>query len=197
MLARQLESARFDMHLSVRTDETDVEVEQIFMILSNRRRRFALHILKRDGEDVPIGALAEEIAAWEHEVPVQEVTEQMRKNVYTALRQTHLRKMDEVGIVAFQKDRGVVRPEAVVDEIDVSYAVPRRTLPWSMQYLGLATGAGLFILLAYVGVWPFSAAPFAWATAFVAAFLISAILHYRSRMQLGGQALPPEVAIRN
>lgn len=58
-----------------------------------------------DGE-LTIGELAEQIAAWENDKPIAQISSTERKRVYVALYQCHLPKMDDVGVVSFDKSRG-------------------------------------------------------------------------------------------
>jgi len=63
---------------------TDVSEDELYKVLANQRRRFAVHLLKREsGDRVEIGEMAEQIAAWENEVDVTEITGSDRKRVYT------------------------------------------------------------------------------------------------------------------
>jgi len=99
---------------------TDISEDDLYEVLANRRRRFAVHLLKREPEDsVEIGEMAERIAAWENDVEVAEITGSDRKRVYTALQQSHLPKMDDAGVVEFDKDRGTVEPTATLEGVDL------------------------------------------------------------------------------
>lgn len=71
--------------------------DELFELLSNRRRRYILHELMRADCRLDIGSLSQEIAACEDEVDLQEVSSSDRKRVYTALHQSHLPKMDKAG----------------------------------------------------------------------------------------------------
>ena len=85
------------------TDRSGSPTEQeVFDILSNRRRRYALYALLND-DTTTIGSLAERIAAWENDCPVDEVTSTERKRVYTALQQSHLPKLERTGLISFDR----------------------------------------------------------------------------------------------
>jgi DNA-binding transcriptional ArsR family regulator len=82
--------------------KSEVSEDELFDVLANQRRRFALHLLKREGDEtVTIGEMAEQIAAWENGIDMAEITGNERKRVYTALQQSHLPKMDNAGVVEF------------------------------------------------------------------------------------------------
>jgi hypothetical protein len=170
---------------------------ELFDILSNRRRRYALHHLTRVDEEVELGPLAERVAAWENETTVEEVTPAQRKRVYTALQQSHLPKLDELGVVDFDKREGTVTPTPVMDELDVYLDVVRgRDIPWSEYYLGLsAVGAGV-LAGAWIDAPVFAAVPdLAWASLVVAAFLVSSVAHvyFARHVRLGAGSKPPDV----
>jgi len=85
---------------------TDLELDQVFEILKNQRRRYVLQYLDEVEEEVSMSDLAEEIAAWENDKPVSQLSSSERKRVYVGLYQCHLPKMDSMGVVEFNKPRG-------------------------------------------------------------------------------------------
>lgn len=169
---------------------------ELFDVLSNRRRRYAVHMLKHESGSLEIGSMAERIAAWENDIDVNEVTGTERKRVYTALQQSHLPKMDNAGVVEFQKDRGVVEPTPALDDVDVYLDVVRgKEIPWSEYYLGLSGVAAALVAAVWVNAWPLVLLPdLAWAASIVVAFTFSAIAHrfYTTEMELGNSETPPE-----
>ena len=177
---------------------TDISEDELFDVLANQRRRFAVHLLKREERDqIAIGDMAEQIAAWENGIDTAEVTGNERKRVYTALQQSHLPKMDDAGVVDFNKDRGIVEPTPALTDIDVYMdVVEGREIPWSTYYLGLS-GVGVALVGAvWLNAWPFILLPdIAWAIAVVVAFTFSAITHkyYTAEMKVGESEEPPEL----
>lgn len=89
-------------------DEEALATEEVFDILSNTRRRSVLYHLKCNGSTSDLRTLTQQIAAWENDVEPEQVSNQQRMRVYTALRQSHLPKMDRKGIIDFDPDRGTV-----------------------------------------------------------------------------------------
>ncbi|PAU85162.1 hypothetical protein CK500_00375 [Halorubrum salipaludis] len=177
---------------------TDISEDELFDVLANQRRRFAVHLLKRETDDsVAIGDMAEQIAAWENGIDTAEITGNERKRVYTALQQSHLPKMDDAGVVEFNKDRGVVEPTPALTDVDVYMdVVEGREIPWSDYYLGLSGVAVALVGAVWLGAWPFVLLPeMAWTLAIVVAFAFSAMAHkyYTAEMKVGRGAEPPEV----
>lgn len=191
------------------TDATDTEPvadegsrqppseDELFDVLSNGRRRYAVHALKREHGATDIGDVAEQVAAWEYDVDVEQVSYDERKRVYTALQQSHLPKMDDVGVVDFDKNRGTVEPTPALDDVEVYMDVVRgHEIPWSVYYLGLSGVGGSLMAAVWLGAWPFAMLPdVAWGVAVVAMFAVSAVAHtYYARGQRIGQTEdPPEL----
>jgi len=176
----------------------DVSEDRLFDVLSNQRRRFAVHLLQQDRRDaVAIGDMAEQIAAWENEIDTAEITGGQRKRVYTALQQSHLPKMDDAGVVEFNKDRGVVEPTPILENVDVYLdVVEGREIPWSDYYVGLSGVAVALVIAMGIGAWPITMLPeFAWIVAIVAALTFSALTHkyYTAKMKVGEPDKPPEL----
>ena len=101
------------------TDDASRPVETIrvakddaFHILQTKRRRAVIrYILAHDDQDeFRMRDIVEEIAAWEHDTTVAGLMSQQRQRVYIALYQNHLPKLDEHGVIEYNRARGFVRP---------------------------------------------------------------------------------------
>lgn len=158
----------------------EISEDEMFDVLSNQRRRYVVHMLKHDSETVELGDMAEQIAAWENDIEVGDVSGVQRKRVYTALQQSHLPKMEEAGVVAFRKEHGYVEPTPALENVDVYLDVVRgKEIPWSEYYLGLSATASALVAAVWVGAWPFVLLPdLAWAGFIAAVFTVSAIAHW-------------------
>ena len=174
--------------------------DDVFDVLANRRRRYALHYLRRQGEAVALSDLAEAIAAWETGKATADLSSKERKRIYTALQQFHLPKMDEKGLLVHDRHRGVVSLVETTTGLDVYLdVVPANEIPWGLYYLGLSalsvvllTGLRLDPFL--LGVLP----DLVWIGCFVAVFVGSAVAHtcYSRRMRLGAEDTPPDLPHR-
>lgn len=144
-----------------------------------------------------LGDVAEQVAAWEYDVNVDQVSYEERKRVYTALQQSHLPMMDDAGIVTFDKNRGVVQPSTSLDDIEVYMEVVQgNEIPWTFYYLGLSGIAISLMFAGGVGAWPFVlVSDLALGIAVTTMFTVSAVLHtYYSRGQrIGEREKPPEL----
>lgn len=95
-----------------------LHLDQVFGILKNQRRRYVLQYLKESDGEASLSEISEQIAAWENDKDVKQISSSERKRVYVGLYQCHLPKMDGMGIVAFNKPRGLIEP---TDDLDYLY----------------------------------------------------------------------------
>lgn len=166
-----------------------------FDVLSARRRRYALHHLLQTERTAELRALSEQLAAWENDVPPGAVTYDQRMRVYTSLRQLHLPKLDEEGLVQFDENRGTVELTDEATELEVYLdVVPHEEIRWSQYYAGLGALAALSVASAGLGVVPLTWIPGLWLAAIVTLlFLVSALYHchYDANHRLGAGEEPP------
>ena len=85
-----------------------IPLDQIFGILKNQRRRYVLQYLYQTDGRISLSEVAEQIAAWENDKEVRQITSSERKRVYVGLYQCHLPKMDGAGVISFNKPRGII-----------------------------------------------------------------------------------------
>lgn len=180
-------------------EATGPDRDEMFHVLRNERRRFAIHHLKRDSQPVEVGDLATQVAAWENRVPVEEVTSTQRRRVYNALKQTHIPELVETGLI--EEDRGEVVLTDEAEQLDMYLElVPEKDIRWSEYYMALgAVGLGV-LTVAWLDIGPFGLFPDIATGLFLAVSLcVSAVAHhnYYSNSQLGGNAeKPPELRDR-
>ncbi len=170
----------------------------LYDALSQTRRRYALHYLKQRGEPVSVQELAEQVAAWENEKEVEELTSQERKRVYIAFYQSHLQTMDDNGLVEYDDDDGTVTLSESMRDIDLYLeVVPEESVPWSLYYAGLAVANAAILLLAWLEIRPFTMLPdLAWGAVVLVTFGVSAFVqfYYSRQMHIGDDGPPPELA---
>lgn len=87
-----------------------LHLDQVFGILKNQRRRSVLRYMQTVEDEVRLGTLAEQIAAWECGKDVAQITSGERKRVYVGLYQSHLPKMDDASAIEYNKPRGIIKP---------------------------------------------------------------------------------------
>ncbi|WP_435360333.1 DUF7344 domain-containing protein [Haloarchaeobius sp. DFWS5] len=140
--------------------ETGPTKEELFEVLSNRRRRQTLEYLL-DCED---GAstkreISRQIAAWETDQPLELVSSDERKRVYIALHQTHLPKLDDAGLVEYESAQGTIQLTDACDGLEVYLDTddePETPTCWGSRYVCIGIGALAVTALAAVGALPVS-----------------------------------------
>ncbi|RQG99917.1 DUF7344 domain-containing protein [Natrarchaeobius oligotrophus] len=178
--------------------EEDLSKGEIFEVLRNQRRRYVLHYLKQDGRPVELGDLAQQVAAWEYETTLEGVTPEQRKRVYTTLQQTHLPKMDEAGILAFDSDAGRIEATDRTRDITVYLEiVPGHEFAWRELYLSLGAVGCALVAALWLEIYPLTLlSDLTWAGIVSVTVTATAVAHiyYERQMRLGRGEQPPELS---
>lgn len=173
--------------------EQTLSQDDVFELLSSPRRRYVLYHLREAEEPIELTTLAEQVAAWENETSVDEITEQERKRVYVSLYQTHIPRLDEAGVVSYDKDSGMVMLQPDADQIDTYLSSADDELPWQWVYLVLAATSTLLLGLTVANVLFFDTISEAIVAAFiVGAFVVTATAHAIDRVR-DKQSIPSEL----
>ncbi|SFL53737.1 hypothetical protein SAMN04487950_4125 [Halogranum rubrum] len=101
-------------------EQAELSKDDLFHILQNQRRRRVLTFLQDvdDDERVDMRDIAEQVAAWEHDTTLQQLTSDERQRVYIALYQSHLPKLDEKGIIDYNQSRGFVERTPLANQFE-------------------------------------------------------------------------------
>jgi hypothetical protein len=175
----------------------ELSPDVVFEVLSSRRRRMVLYLLRQDGDTATVNELAEQIASLENDVPVDELTSQQQKRVYVSLYQTHLPKLDQTGIIDYEVDEGVVSHTGKANEVD-SYLTQSSasTYPWKLHYSVLAVLSVIISVLWLLSVPGLAFVPILLlATTTVVAFTISGAIQYWQQRKME-QKIPVELRQR-
>lgn len=115
-----------------------LDADDVFDVLANRRRRFVLNFLLREERPVTIQELSQAVAEWEFDAEAEELTDQQQKRIYVALYQTHVPKLADLGIVEYDPDTNLVELTDTATQLRpyVEEEAPRER-PWALYYLGL------------------------------------------------------------
>ncbi|WP_336024944.1 DUF7344 domain-containing protein [Halobellus salinisoli] len=128
-----------------------LDASEIHDVLRNDRRRLVLERLRSGAGTEAVSDLAERIGAVEagESPPPRNV----RQSVYVSLHQTHLPKLDELGIVEYDPDaKTVTIADNAADVAVYMEVVPQYGISWAEYYLGLGLLGGLSLLAVAVGV---------------------------------------------
>ncbi|WP_324663586.1 DUF7344 domain-containing protein [Haloarcula sediminis] len=182
----------------VQSGQDKLSRDDAFEMLSNRRRRFILHYLQDEDAAATLSDLAEQVAAWENETDIANISASERKTVYTSLQQFHLPKMDETGIIEFDQRAGEVSITDAAQDLDIYLeVVDTYDIPWSFYYIGFSAIGTILVTLSWLDIAPFAAIPYVgWTVFLLAALLVSSVSHYvlTRRNRLGTGESPPEVS---
>ncbi|WP_254547446.1 DUF7344 domain-containing protein [Halomarina pelagica] len=139
-------------------ESSELALDDAFNILSNSRRRYILYYLYMQDEPATIEELASQIAAWENDIPVDELDDTARRRVYVSLYQTHLPKLDDFGIAVYDRDEGTVELTEKAEEIVRYLPVEERETPqFSWYYVALSAAAIVALLATAFSLPPFDA----------------------------------------
>ena len=148
----------------------------LFGVLSSHRRRYVLYACNQADGETTLSDVAEQVAAWEYDKPITEITSTERKRVYTSIQQHHLSKLEDADLISVDGDR--IRCTEKAQSLDVYLeVVPSETVPWSVYYLGLSVIGTVVLGLSYLGWFPDAISITAVAAVVLAAFLISSLVH--------------------
>ncbi|PSQ27425.1 hypothetical protein BRD06_05040 [Halobacteriales archaeon QS_9_67_15] len=137
------------------TEDEPLTQDIVFDILSSARRRYVLYLLRTEDAPVELTALAEDVAAWENDTTVNQLTKQQRKRVYVSLYQTHVPKLEDAGLVNHDQDTGEVELTPAASDIDQYLNPGEREVPWQYLYLPLAVLGIALVALSNLNVWVF------------------------------------------
>jgi hypothetical protein len=153
----------------------DLEAVEIHDVLSNERRQMVIDRLRESEGSISARDLSEYIA--ERETGESPPPRNIRQSAYVSLHQTHLPKLDELGIVEYdQSEKTVELDEAASREVGVYMeTVPKYGISWSEYYLGVSVLGLLLVAAARLDV-PLIASvpPVGWTGAILALIACSA-----------------------
>lgn len=143
-------------------------------VLRNDRRRMVIELLGEADDPVTARELSEAIAA--READEDPPPRKVRQSVYISLQQTHLPKLEDLGIVAYDDNTKEVRPAENAPAVGVYMeVVPKYGLAYSEFHAGLGVLGVLLVVAAETGVPVLSAVgASAWAVAVFALLVASA-----------------------
>jgi len=170
--------------------DTELTQDVVFDILSRGRRRYVLYTLKQEGP-MELTDLAERVAAWENDIDVEDLEKQQRKRVYVSLYQTHVPKLRDAGLVAYDEDDQVVSLRSNADDIARYLDDEQQRFPWQYVYLGIALVGLLVVGLSAAAVPPFDAVSQTLvAFVLVVALLLTAVAHAAIWVSDSGNPFP-------
>jgi len=131
--------------------EPELKAVEIHDVLSNERRQLILTFLREAGGVLSARELSERIA--EVETGESPPPRNIRQSAYVSLHQTHLPKLDELGIVDYDQSAKTVRLNDRAKQVSVYMeTVPKYGISWSEYYLAVSVLGLLLVAAAEFGV---------------------------------------------
>lgn len=144
---------------------------QLFDVLRNGRRRAVIEYLRSTGRTAPLAEVTEHVAAGVYDVTADELSSEQYRRVYTGLYQCHLDRMEEFGVIDFDRDDGTVQLRDASAQLD-PYLEPDPGPHAARLEAVAAAVVGSAVALGVGGVGPFGAVSITtWAAVTVLALL--------------------------
>lgn len=125
--------------------------EQVYSILANERRRRALEQLTDIGGVMTVHELSMLVAG--HETGETPPPTRCRESVYTSLVQTHLPKLEALGVIEYDRETQTLELSRHARDVGLyTEIVARGGVTWSELYRALGTGSLLVVLAAHLDV---------------------------------------------
>ena len=99
-------------------DAPPLSQDNVFDALASRRSRYVLVRLQNGDEPVSVDELADVVAAWETDKPIDLVSEEHRERVFTSLCHSQLPKLSMMGLVDYDGEERVVTRGPYAEQAD-------------------------------------------------------------------------------
>lgn len=144
------ESNSLEIEANLQSHQAQLSKSDIFRILQNDRRRSVLEILREQGSQ-SVRSLSEEIARLESGTDDPESN--LRKSIYVSLIQTHIPKMEKLGVITHDRKQDKVELLPIAHDFDIYMeTVEKGDIPWSHFYLGLSILSVVGSVTIYIGL---------------------------------------------
>jgi len=124
-----LDATLDDGETTVSPDQDGLNDATVFDILGNERRRACLHCLAEHETELSVSALGRQVARVVADAETD--SDELYDSVYISLCQTHLPKLDAVGLVKYDQDRKRVgqgpRFDAIRDQFEASRTIEEQS----------------------------------------------------------------------
>lgn len=94
----------------------DLGLDELFGVLADRRRRYALYRLRQVGGEVRLSALVGAVLEWETGIDVESLPDERRQRAYLEFYHNHVPLLADHGLVSYSRTEGIVRLEADLEE---------------------------------------------------------------------------------
>lgn len=161
------------MYPKITQRHTEVPESEVHDLLRNERRRRVIKYLQQTVGSTTLRELAESIA--EKETGISPPPKNIRQSVYNSLHQTHLPKLDELGVITYDSDRKTISLSETARTVDVYMEVVTPFgITWS-EFYRLLGSISLFVVLVSLLGFPVISMidPLLWTTLFLGTYTVS------------------------
>lgn len=106
------------------SDSQVTTVDRAFDVLSNQRRRYAIHSLQQHDKPMELADVADDIAVYENEAESTDIPNEEVKRIYTSLYHSHIPKLVNAGIAEIDQDRNTIALAENADQLDLPLDSP-------------------------------------------------------------------------
>ncbi|WP_433630351.1 DUF7344 domain-containing protein [Halomicrococcus sp. NG-SE-24] len=106
-----------DEEASTKETLKEISDDKIFHLLQVKRRRDVLRYLQDHGGSAEMRDVTEQVAAWENNTTLAELSSNERQRVYISLYQSHLPKLDKEGVIEYDQSRGNVKLTPLAEQL--------------------------------------------------------------------------------
>jgi hypothetical protein len=172
----EIANSSLDIKPDLQSHQAQLSKSDIFGVLQNDRRRNVLEILREQGNQ-SIRCLSEEIARLESGEADPKAS--VRKSIYVSLLQTHIPKMESLGVIICDRENDCVELLPAACNFDIYMeTVKKGDIPWSHFYIGLSTLAVVGSVTIYAGLFKWVTSS-QWMLFTSSLFMASSIAHMR------------------
>ncbi len=100
------------------SDAPPLSQDNVFDALSSKRSRYVLVALREADDPLNLRELVDTVAAWETDKPIDLVSEEHCKRVFTSLRHSQLPKLAMMGLVEYDDEESVVSRGPYAEQTD-------------------------------------------------------------------------------
>lgn len=167
----------------------EIPESEIHQILSNSRRRMVLRCLSESGGVISLKELSTRIA--EAESGESPPPSNVRKAVYVALHQTHLPKLDDKGLIEYDRTTNQVELLGAGRDVHLFLeSIAKNGATRGVLYRNVSIVALVVIIAALAEVPVISLiGPIVWATLFLGLFVLSVVYGFWKHRQFAVQRL--------
>ena len=160
--------------------------KQLYEVFRNIRRRYVLYYAKQVSGPVSVDELVGKIASWEDPLNSEGYSRDHRRSIYNSLQQTHLPKLEDVGLIEYNSNKKTVALTAQAERVEFYPA--SNTAVWGRRYRLLCVFATIAVSIDILALSPFiSVQNPIWFRGFYLFFIIVTIKrsygHYRKKLQ--------------